>query len=209
MRKRFHSPTGLVGEFQADAADSSRCSKAAGTVRRIELAGAVAVPDLHLRAAAQINAAVALRRNLPIHQHLKIAVILRGAKVVALAVKHDLAVPTFQCSRMRWSALTCSAASSCGGHLGARGRIGHQAFPAAQILAVEQRHETLRRRVVRSSNRQFLDARCCGIQTGSRGRENRGAPGRAEIPDASRITSGSCTSFKSASTITRPFSTIL
>ena len=50
------------------------------------------VPDLHLRHAAQVDAAVALRQHLVINEQLEVAVVLLGREVEALAVVHEFAV---------------------------------------------------------------------------------------------------------------------
>src|SRR6185369_17255500 len=50
------------------------------------------VPDLHLRAASQVNPAVTFGWNLPIHVHLEVAVVLHRAKAASFAVEKDLAI---------------------------------------------------------------------------------------------------------------------
>src|SRR5436190_1989808 len=69
--------------------------EAAGAVRRVKVPGTFRVPNLDLRAAAQIYPTVAARRNLPIHQHLEVGIILFGAEAVAFAVESDFAILCF------------------------------------------------------------------------------------------------------------------
>ena len=58
----------------------------------VELRFLGVIPDLHLRAAAQIDAGVAQRHGLVLDEQLEVAVVLLGGGVIALAVVDQLAV---------------------------------------------------------------------------------------------------------------------
>jgi hypothetical protein len=137
MRNVFHSPTGL----------SAFASGLEGFFSLfVETAGALlVVPDLHLGAAAQVDSAVSRLLDLPVDEHLEVAVVFYGAEVFPFAVEHDHAALHFPvlahglvCGLLRFRQLV-------GRHLRALGRALHETLPAGEILPVEEWSETLGR----------------------------------------------------------------
>src|ERR1051325_7506038 len=113
------------------------------------------VPDLHLRHAAQIEAAVALLLDAPVAEHFKVSVIARAHEVVeAVAAIDDgalLDLPILPHLRVGLGLL--------GGELLRRkrralGRVvvwaHQQTLPAREVNAVEKRFETCWRRILAS-----------------------------------------------------------
>ena len=116
----------------------------------IQSAGAdFVVPDLHLRAAAEIDAAVAVGRDLPVDPHLEITVILWRYRCGCRGRR----TPTRPSPPSNGPASAPSAFSLSRGQIFRfHGRPGlgvaHQAFPSGKILAVEEGGETRRRAIV-------------------------------------------------------------
>ena len=110
------------------------------------------IPDLHLRAAAQINAAIAIRQNLPIDEQFEIAVVLGRAQAASLAVEFEGAVDDLPVGPHVLVGLLLRGGQIGGGRGGPLGGIFEgalgQPFPAGQVLAIEHRHEAGRRLVV-------------------------------------------------------------
>ena len=146
MRNVFHSPTGL----SALAVGFEGCfwllNKSAGADAPRGLDRGI--PDLHLRAAAQINAAVAILEDFPIDEQLEIAVVLGRAQAISLAVEHQGAVDDLPMVAHALVGLGLGGRQFVLRHLGPLGRIGDQALPAVEIPSIEQSHEALGRSVV-------------------------------------------------------------
>src|SRR5271157_2373399 len=109
----------------------------------VGIAGFGEIPDLDLRCAAEINAAVALGADLEIDEELDVAVILVGGQVDALAVVDDLAVfdtpMLLQVLRIPGKLLGLLVATE-GSELPRIG--GLLTVPAGQVLTVEEGDET-------------------------------------------------------------------
>ena len=103
------------------------------------------VPDLHLRRAPEVDAAVGLGDGLVVDQQLDVAVFLVGGQVGALAVVDQLAVldaPVLLGVLGPLGELLRPLLVAHGGEL-ARVEVGH-AVPAVEVLAVEQGGEARR-----------------------------------------------------------------
>ena len=88
------------------------------------------IPDLHLRASAQINPAVAALLDLPVEKHLKITVIFGRAEMAALAVKVKNPISHAPMRAHLFIRLRLGRAELLGRHPRALLRIGDQTFPA-------------------------------------------------------------------------------
>ncbi len=136
---------------------------------------ACGVPDLHLRCASQVDAAVAVLLDLPVDEHLEIAVVLGRAQTAALAVENEDAVLDLPvCPHVVVGFLLelgQLVAGQGGPFVGIVVRPFEQSLPAGQIFAVEQGFEPLRRLVQRlrvqgAGGQQDDQGRRCESQSG-------------------------------------------
>ncbi len=108
------------------------------------IAGLAEVPDLDLRRAAEVNAAISLGTDLEVDQELDVAVVFVGGEIGSLAVVDDHAVvdaPVFlHVLRAVGECLGLLVGPQC---LELAGVHGLQPVPAGEVLAVEQRDEAL------------------------------------------------------------------
>src|SRR5690242_14393905 len=81
------------------------------------------VPYLYLGAAAKIDAAVPVWSDLPVHQHLEIAIILRGAQTVVFPVVSNDAIHDLPVLKRLWVRLLLRRRQCFWRHLRPRGRI--------------------------------------------------------------------------------------
>ena len=100
------------------------------------------VPDLDLRVAAEIDAAIPLGADLEIDLQLDVAVVLVGGEVGALAVVDDHAVLDPPVLLQVLGALLEGLGLLVGAHRRELARVhGLHAVPAGEVLAVEEGHE--------------------------------------------------------------------
>ena len=107
----------------------------------LEILGVRRVPDLHLRAPAEVDPAVAPRMDFPVDVQLEVAVVLRGAEALSLAVEPQHPVdhaPVFPHARV---GRRLSRSEFVGRHRPPRLRIADEPLPAGEITAVEERRE--------------------------------------------------------------------
>ena len=115
------------------------------------------IPDLHLRCTTQVNTGIRFRTGWikhPVYIHFEISVLLFRAQIVALAIEYQHTVfhtPTFTHDFIGFCLLF---GQLCRLHLRTGNRVLHQAFPAGQILAIEQRNESF---ALRHLCQMFLD----------------------------------------------------
>ena len=89
----FHSPIGLSATFVGLLGLFLLLKMPPEPIRSPDLLQLqIGIPNLNLRAAAQIDAAVAVFFDLPIDVQLEVAVVFVGAKILAFAVENDHAV---------------------------------------------------------------------------------------------------------------------
>ena len=105
--------------------------------RRVRLG----VPDLHLRRAAEIEAAVSALLDLPVGEELEVAVVAGGAEALALPVEGEHAVDDPPVGAHGLVGRRLGARQLLRRHLRPRRRIGHEALPAVERAAVEERDE--------------------------------------------------------------------
>ena len=105
---RFHSPTGLSASSLGNCSCFLLFHRApeplsAPLLVRFAIAR---VPNLHLRHAAQIDAAVALRADLPIDPHLEIAILASSSRGTALCrrspARHSRRASARRCRASSW-----------------------------------------------------------------------------------------------------------
>ena len=154
-------PARLISHHQRFARAFLVVVQPARTHHRVGLATA-RIPDLHLRRAAQIDAAVALRQNLPFHQHLEVAIVARGGQAVALAIERQCALLHRPVVAHALIGLVLRGAQRGGREQRAFDGIivgsSQQPLPAGQIFSVKQHAESRRRHIVENGARQFADA---------------------------------------------------
>jgi len=127
----------IDGDALADHEDAERvplAGRAVGDVERLarvllvvpQTAGAFrAVPDLHLRAAAEVDAAVALGLDLPVDEEVEVCVVAAGAEAVALAVEDERAVGDGPVGAHAGVGLFLRLGQLVGLHARAARRVGH------------------------------------------------------------------------------------
>ena len=125
-----------------------------------------AVPNLHLRYAAQVHPAVALGQRLVLEQQLEIAVVLVGGGIKAVAIIDQFAIlhfpvgiDVFRSLLAFWEAafdgLFLVIGQFSRGHLPQfRGVLGAPAIPAGQVFAIEQGGEAGGRNILLGEGRQ-------------------------------------------------------
>ena len=120
-------------------------------VAMLHIAGAVGIPDLHLRIAAQINAAVGTGAGQhPIDEQFEIGVVAVSGEIDPLPVTHDLAI-----LHAPMAGQIGIPARLPGGRFCRRGRLllgrieMRPAPPTREIAAIEQRHKSRRRHSLR------------------------------------------------------------
>ena len=106
------------------------------------------IPNLDLRRASQVDAAVAAFLDLPVHEHLEIAVVLGGAEAAALAVENERAIGSLPVRPHVLIGLLLELLRLIRGQGRPFVRIViralQESLPAGQVLAVEQGHKALR-----------------------------------------------------------------
>ncbi len=153
----------FVGDFERFAGIFLVVVKGAGADLTAVLGWlGVRIPNLHLGRTPQINPAVAVSGQLPVHQQFKIRVILRRTQAAGFAIKHDLAAFRFPMPANLFVRRLLGRFALLGCQFGALDGIVqwrlHQPFPAVEIFTVEQGGESLGCGVVFFRMRQFLDA---------------------------------------------------
>ncbi|OPZ63981.1 MAG: hypothetical protein BWY83_03288 [bacterium ADurb.Bin478] len=108
----------------------------------VQAAGALwplrGIPYLHLRSAAQINAAVAPLFDLPIHHHFEIGIVAAGAQALAFTIEIKDAVDRLPVLAHLLIGFDLRPVEFIRIHSDAFDRIFHQPLPSTKILAVEQ-----------------------------------------------------------------------
>ena len=132
----------VVGEHERLARVLLVVVEAAGPDLRPDVC-ARRVPDLDLRRAAQVDAAVAVLGDAPVDEHLEVAVVLHRAEVVALAVEDDHPVAHAPVVARLRVGLRLLGRQLLRRQLRPRDRVLDQALPAGQVLPVEDRDEPL------------------------------------------------------------------
>ena len=103
----------------------------------------VCIPNLQLRASAQVDTAVTAFEDLPIHIQLDVAVILIGTEALAFTIELQDAVNDLPVlAHVVVSRLLCRG-EFINRHRSPRLWIPHKSLPTGQILAVEQGCESL------------------------------------------------------------------
>jgi hypothetical protein len=105
------------------------------------------VPNLHLRIAAQVDAAVSLAADLPIHPQLEVAIVLRRLQTLPLPVVNENAFldrPVRQVFLIRFLLLRPQL---LGRQLGPFGQL-HEPLPTVEVLAVKEQLKPLRRLII-------------------------------------------------------------
>lgn len=101
------------------------------------------IPNLHLRAASQLDPAVPRCLDLPIHVRLKVPIIFDGAKTVPLAVKNQRSILHPPVGFHALVSLRLRRFHFLLAHLAAGFRVAHQPFPPCEILAIEKSNEPI------------------------------------------------------------------
>ena len=136
MRNAFHSPTGRSA-FSRGWLGPFLLLK-----RPPDPAGfGLGVPDLHLRRAAEVEAAVPALLDLPVGEQLEVGVVALRAEALALSVERENAVHDRPVGPHGLVGRRLGARQLLGRHLRPRGRVGDEALPALERAAVEEGHE--------------------------------------------------------------------
>src|SRR5690606_6981448 len=107
------------------------------------------IPDLDLRRAAQVEAAVGPGGNLPVAVELEVAVVLRGAEARALAVVDEGSVLDAPVGVHRFVGFGPGLFQRVSGESAPLDRVVvDESLPAGEVLAVEEGGETGGRSVV-------------------------------------------------------------
>ncbi len=135
-RNAFHSPTGRSALLQGLARPLLVVEETA-RADRVRFG----VPDLHLRRAAEVEAAVSALLDLPVGEKLEVGVVARRAEALALPVEGESAVLDLPVGPHPLVGRGLGLGQLLRGHLRAGGRVGDEAFPAVEGAAVEERDE--------------------------------------------------------------------
>jgi hypothetical protein len=99
------------------------------------------VPDLHLRASSQVDAAVATGQNPPIEQKFKITVVGDRAQAVPLAIVNEQTIDDAPVFTHLLIGFFLGGGKLLLGHLRARRGISHETLESTQVTTIKEGRE--------------------------------------------------------------------